>query len=165
MSEIYDGASLAPEPAKLRPGGYMQTMIDRLEADVEARKRPGSGGWSTVRWVAIALAALFTAFELGARSVDTSAGWTARARMQDRVFSLSANVVGLKGQIDFQKMQIERLERAHQYSARYRIPADLAMAIHEIALSENIDPQLAFELVRVESQFNARAVSPVGALG
>jgi soluble lytic murein transglycosylase-like protein len=62
-------------------------------------------------------------------------------------------------------MQIERLQKAQHFSARYRIPADVAMAIHEIALAENIDPQLAFELVRVESEFNPRAVSPVGALG
>lgn len=143
----------------------MQTTILRIEADVEARKRPRGATWTTIRTAAVVVAALFTAFELGARSVDSSAGITARARMQDRVFSLSANVDGLQGQIDFQKMQIERLQRAHQYSAKYRIPADLAMAIHEIALAENIDPQLAFELVRVESQFNPRAVSPVGALG
>ena len=39
------------------------------------------------------------------------------------------------------------------------------MTIEEIALAENIDPKLAFELVRVESGFNQRAVSPVGALG
>ena len=40
-----------------------------------------------------------------------------------------------------------------------------AKTIEEIALAENIDPKLAFELVRVESGFNQRAVSPVGALG
>jgi hypothetical protein len=165
MSDSFDGTSIVPETGKFRAGGYVQSLIHRIEADVEARKQPKGESRSTVRWVAFGVVALFTAFELGARSVDTSAGWTARARMQDRVFNLSANVDGLQGQIDFQKMQIERLERAHKYSAKYRIPADLAMAIHEIALSENVDPQLAFELVRVESQFNQRAVSPVGALG
>lgn len=143
----------------------MQSMILKIEADVEARKRPGAGSWQTLRSVAFIALTIFTAFEIGARSVDTSAGWTARARMQDRMFSLSNNVDGLQGQIDFQKMQIERLQRAHAFSTKYKIPADLAMAIHEIALAENIDPQLAFELVRVESQFNPRAVSPVGALG
>jgi soluble lytic murein transglycosylase-like protein len=143
----------------------MHSTILRIEADVEARKRPRGENWATVRSVAFVTLAVLTAFELGAMSVDSSAGLTARARMQDRVFSLSANVDGLQGQIDFQKMQVERLQRAHHYSAKYRIPADLAMAIHEIALAENIDPQLAFELVRVESRFNAHAVSPVGALG
>ena len=35
----------------------------------------------------------------------------------------------------------------------------------DIALAEGIDPEIAFELVRVESRFNPRAVSPVGARG
>lgn len=166
MSEFVDGTALPDRRADKAPRrGYVRSMIGRIEADVEARKQPRGGAWATVRSVAFIVVALLTAFEMGARSVDSSASLTARARMQDRVFNLSANVDGLQGQIDFQKMQIERLERAHAYSSKYRIGADLALAIHEIALAESIDPQLAFELVRVESQFNPRAVSPVGALG
>ena len=148
-----------------RAGGYIPSLVVKLQADVESRKNPRGEIWSTVRAVGMVLVAIAVAFELGARSVDTSAGWMARARMQDRVFSLRTDVDGLQGQIAFQKMQLERMQAAFNYSAKYRIGADLAMAIHEIALAENIDPQLAFELVRVESEFNPRAVSPVGALG
>lgn len=167
MSEIADGTALPDRRADRVVGArrYVRSLIGRIEADVEARKSPRGIDWALVRSISFIAFALLTAFELGARSVDTSAGWTARARMHDRLFNLSANVDGLQGQIDFQKMQIERLERAHAYSSKYRIAADLALAIHEIALAENIDPQLAFELVRVESEFNPRAVSPVGALG
>ncbi len=51
------------------------------------------------------------------------------------------------------------------YSLRYGIPFDLAAAIEHAATEQGIDPDLAFRLVRVESQFKERAVSSAGALG
>ncbi|HEU4557315.1 MAG TPA: lytic transglycosylase domain-containing protein [Longimicrobium sp.] len=51
------------------------------------------------------------------------------------------------------------------FALRYRISGDLAREIHQAAHEEGIDPELAFRLVRVESAFNPRARSPVGALG
>lgn len=55
----------------------------------------------------------------------------------------------------------EAREPAH----RYGIDPELAVAIAHAARSEGIDPELGFRLVRVESRFRERAVSPVGALG
>jgi soluble lytic murein transglycosylase-like protein len=51
------------------------------------------------------------------------------------------------------------------FAVRYRIDNDLAREIHQAAQDEGIDPDLAFRLVRVESAFNPRARSRVGALG
>jgi len=51
------------------------------------------------------------------------------------------------------------------FALRYRIDGDLAREIHQAAREEGIDPELAFRLVRVESAFNPRARSRVGALG
>ncbi|HEX8832032.1 MAG TPA: transglycosylase SLT domain-containing protein, partial [Longimicrobium sp.] len=51
------------------------------------------------------------------------------------------------------------------YSSRFGIPADMAEKIEAIARSEGIEPDLAFGLVRAESEFNHRAVSRVGAVG
>jgi soluble lytic murein transglycosylase-like protein len=59
----------------------------------------------------------------------------------------------------------ERTRVAAQYASRFRIPADLALDIHWAATKERIDPHLAFKLVRVESSFRSKAVSPVGAIG
>ena len=50
-------------------------------------------------------------------------------------------------------------------TSTFKIAADLATSIYDISLAEGIDPQLAFRLVRVESEFNERATSPVGAVG
>ena len=51
------------------------------------------------------------------------------------------------------------------YAARYGISHALAGDIFDAAAAEGLDPDLAFRLVRVESEFHERAVSPVGALG
>jgi soluble lytic murein transglycosylase-like protein len=51
------------------------------------------------------------------------------------------------------------------YALRYRISNELAASIHDAARNEGIDPELAFRLVRVESNFNPRARSYAGAMG
>ena len=52
-----------------------------------------------------------------------------------------------------------------RYALRYGIPYDFAYTIQAIAHDEGIDPELAFRLVDVESDFREDAVSPVGARG
>jgi len=64
--------------------------------------------------------------------------------------------------------EARRFREAHApftFATRYRISAELARTIHDAARAEGIDPELAFRLVRVESNFNPRARSRVGALG
>jgi soluble lytic murein transglycosylase-like protein len=48
---------------------------------------------------------------------------------------------------------------------QYNISRDLAEDIYDIARESNIEPRLAYGLVKTESTFNERAVSPVGARG
>ena len=47
----------------------------------------------------------------------------------------------------------------------FDVPVKLAEDIHEAAEKEEIDPKMAFGLVRAESSFRKNAVSPVGAVG
>lgn len=58
-----------------------------------------------------------------------------------------------------------RRSQAAEYAARYGISRALAGDILDAAAEEGLDPELAFRLVRVESGFAERAVSPAGALG
>lgn len=51
------------------------------------------------------------------------------------------------------------------YARRYRITMELAGLIHDIALEEKIEPELAFRLVRLESRFDPNVVSHAGAIG
>lgn len=61
--------------------------------------------------------------------------------------------------------QLKRWHNIFNYSRRYHISSDLAAAIYDAALAERIDPALAFPLVRLESRFNEKARSSVGAIG
>jgi hypothetical protein len=65
-------------------------------------------------------------------------------------------------------MTQEDQERENQVSDavdRYNISRDLAEDIYDIAKESNIEPRLAYGLVKTESTFNERAVSHVGARG
>lgn len=70
-----------------------------------------------------------------------------------------------RGELELTRAQLDRTTRILEYSSRYGVAADLATSIYDIALAEGIEPDLGFRLVRVESQFNERATSPVGAVG
>ena len=52
-----------------------------------------------------------------------------------------------------------------RYAVRYGIEWEMSEAIVRAAQAERVDAELAFRLVRVESGFHVRAVSPVGAIG
>jgi soluble lytic murein transglycosylase-like protein len=69
------------------------------------------------------------------------------------------------GDASLLRAQYERASRIIGFSTQYSIPADLATKIFDIALAERVDPELAFQLVKHESDFNPRAVSRVGAIG
>ena len=63
------------------------------------------------------------------------------------------------------RASLTRWHRIYSYATRYNISADLARKIHDTALRQQLDPELAFRLVNLESEFKARALSPVGAIG
>jgi len=79
--------------------------------------------------------------------------------------SLTFALDSTRGELDLVRAQLERATRIINYSSRYSISADLAGKIVDVASAEGIDPELAFRLVKLESDFNPRATSPVGALG
>ena len=70
-----------------------------------------------------------------------------------------------RSELDLANAQLDRWHKIFGYSSTYRVAADLATSIYDISLAEGIESELAFRLVRVESEFNERATSPVGAVG
>jgi soluble lytic murein transglycosylase-like protein len=71
----------------------------------------------------------------------------------------------VQGQLDLADSQLERMHAIFDYSSRYKIGADLAASIYDVSQAEGIEPELAFRLVRVESEFNEHATSSMGAIG
>ncbi len=70
-----------------------------------------------------------------------------------------------RGDLALAKNDLSRYERMFRLSARYDVPSRLSQAIYEAAVKEKIDPELAFRLVKIESDFKENALSPVGAVG
>jgi len=135
----------------------MQSLLLKLQADIEARKRPHWDVSATLKSAILGTSLALIAFLLGVRAADATTETGALVRQYG-----TASPLGI---IDLQKAQIEKLKRVQENSSRYGIPADLAERIEDIALAEGIEPKLAFGLVATESEFNRHAVSPVGAVG
>jgi soluble lytic murein transglycosylase-like protein len=114
---------------------------------------------------------------LAAVSIGALGAWNKRVRATDhadmpdvsivarQMGSLSDQLEAAKGETAVIKLQLERATTVLENSTRYQIPADLSAAIYDIALSEGIDPSLGYQLVKIESQFNRKAVSPMQAFG
>jgi soluble lytic murein transglycosylase-like protein len=66
---------------------------------------------------------------------------------------------------ELQRLRAERAEAILTLSKEHPVPVDLAELIFDEALRAGIDPALAFEIVRLESRFDPRAISSVGAIG
>lgn len=79
--------------------------------------------------------------------------------------TLRAQLAATRGQVDSLQGQLDRANHIIGYSSKYGISARMAGKVYDAAIAENIDPVLAFRLVKLESDFNPRAVSPAGALG
>lgn len=79
--------------------------------------------------------------------------------------SLAFELDSARGELELVRAQLERAQKIIGYSSRYNIGAELAGNIVDVASAEGIDPELAFRLVKLESDFNVHATSPVGAVG
>jgi soluble lytic murein transglycosylase-like protein len=113
-----------------------------------------------------------TGFVLEGRTTDTAnaePAWHA----QDGAFfttrteanKLRNELETARGELSLVRTQLERADRILHFSSRYDISAGMASAVFDASVREGIDPELAFRLVNLESEFNPRAVSPVGAIG
>jgi len=101
----------------------------------------------------------------GGTTTDAERAPASGSELLGELRSLRQQLDAKQGELEVARLQLDRVNAIMQYSAHYRLPADMATAVYDVALSEGIDPGLAFRLVKVESGFNTRAVSHVGAIG
>jgi len=97
-------------------------------------------------WMSIAALALLFAFPPTRHGLERAARAVGRAVAEVRAAEARERVVDA-------------------YARRYGIEREMADAIERAARAERVETDLAFRLVRVESEFNPRALSPVGAIG
>src|SRR6185503_10132781 len=83
----------------------------------------------------------------------------------DNSRELRSELATVKGELSLLRAQYDRADKILHFSTKYRITANMATDVFDASLREGIDPDLAFRLVRLESEFNEHAVSKVGALG
>lgn len=145
--------------------GPHTTTLARWEAEQRGRSRRRIIGlWRKVRSPTRFAVAAILAFILGLQV----AGRPEVARVEALETDAARSRVALRarqGELALVRLEVNRLQEIMEYSRRYRIPADLATSINDIALAEGVAPELAFRLVQIESGFNRRAVSPKGAVG
>ena len=95
---------------------------------------------------------------------ESSAAYTGTAILS-QFTSLRQSLDETTGELELTNLRLERAEAIVGYSARYQIPSDLVELVYDHALRAGIDPDLAFRLVKVESNFIARARSSADAYG
>ncbi|MBL0172930.1 MAG: transglycosylase SLT domain-containing protein [Gemmatimonadaceae bacterium] len=115
------------------------------------------GPMSTVRMVASAVA--------GA-SLPIQPSWRPAGAVLTRKATQAPSLpFGIDPREVERRESLSRWHRIYTYSTRYRIKPDLARRVYDAAVTAGIEPELGFRLVRVESVFDTKATSPVGAVG
>jgi soluble lytic murein transglycosylase-like protein len=85
--------------------------------------------------------------------------------LETALFAQAAQLAQLRDQLAISQTEGDRLLAVQQFSSEYEIPADLAASVHSAAIAEGLRPELAFQLVKIESGFRRTAVSSAGAVG
>jgi soluble lytic murein transglycosylase-like protein len=122
-----------------------------------------------LRGVGIFAAALLLITSVGVLSArsekDAPPGAYTGTAMVRELSSLRSSLDRTSGEMELMQLELHRARALLGYSSRYQIPADLAGMIYDTALREGLEPDLAFRLVKVESNFQVRAKSSASAIG
>ena len=85
--------------------------------------------------------------------------------LESALFAQTARLAQLRDQLAISQTEGNRLLAVQRFSTEYEITADLAAAVYSAAILEGLRPELAFQLVKIESGFRRTAVSSAGAIG
>lgn len=121
--------------------------------------------WKGIRRTLGIPALIILAFLLGVHAASAPYSPLADIELRARLHHAEVALNAREGELELARMEIARTRSIMEHSETFAISADLAEAIYDIALSEGIDPGLAFRLVRVESGFFPNAISHAGAVG
>lgn len=141
------------------------TPLGRWESEQRGRsRRQLSAVWGRVRNPAHTVIVAGIAFVVGMQLAAKPDG-ARLATLENEVSSAKVALQAREGELELVRLEMARIQEIMEYSSEYDISSDLASAINDIALSEGIAPSLGFRLIKVESGFYGRAISPKGAIG
>lgn len=158
---------LSPEEIKGRKGRRSadQTALGRWESQQRGRfRRSFVVAWGRVPHPTRTLVLAGIAFVLGMQLAARPDG-ARLAALENEVERSRVALQARRGELELVRLEMNRIQEVLEYSSQFDISADLASAINDIALSEGIAPALGFRLIKVESGFYGRAISPKGAVG
>ncbi|MGH7560311.1 MAG: lytic transglycosylase domain-containing protein [Gemmatimonadales bacterium] len=144
----------------------MRDLLSEINREVRPKRRRRSGWLGTLGSLAAAtivlgsLAAILTGLSAAKGPVLVGGEWA-----RDEIAALRQELDDARGKLTLAEAQMDRMTAITGYSALYKVPADLATAIYDIALAEGIHPSLGFQLVKVESGFKGGARSSMNAIG
>lgn len=119
-----------------------------------------------VRWPWLTALTAVAAFALGASMGGVHFTEEAGVHtLRNHAATQSMYIKKLEGELELHRLQADRLSKIIHFSSQFDVPADLAGLIYDVAVFEDLDPELGFRLVRVESSFRRDAVSHKGAIG
>lgn len=95
---------------------------------------------------------------------DRGTAYTGTAIINE-LTTLRSSLDRTSGEMELMQLELERARALLDFSSRYQVPSDLTALIYDTALREGLDPDLAFRLVKVESDFNVKAQSTAAAIG
>lgn len=158
--------ALRPARAALPPPTGLPSPLRQWEEEhLRGWRRRAREIWAATRRPARSVLLGAAAFVLGTQVASSRGAAVVGLDLKQRLAAAEQAVEARQGELELARLELARLSAIIDNSAKYRIPADLSAAIYDIALSEGLDPDLAYRLVRVESGFVRTAVSPVGAVG
>lgn len=158
---------LSRDEAKGRKGRRREdsTALGRWESEQRGRSMRRLGvAWNALRQPARTVLVAGLAFVLGMQLAARPDG-ARLATLENEVERARVALTARQGELELVRLEMNRIQEVMEYSNQFDIPVDLAAAINDIALAEGIAPALGFRLVKVESGFYGRAISPKGAVG
>lgn len=97
-------------------------------------------------------------------AIDDAPSYTGTAiRSEFRLLRQSLDTTA--GELELARLELARVQTILDLSKEFNAPVTLAELIYDTALREGIDPEFAFRLVNLESQFKPQARSRAGAIG
>lgn len=149
----YDGGNPSADRRRRQPSWAMQRL----------RSSPVRNGLIGLAIAGVGAPIGINRYQEALRTDASHERLVAHANAQQEVDD--AALAGAWAEMNEEQQRSEVIEAKLEENREYRLTRELAEDIYEAAVEAEVDPDVAFGLVRAESSFRNTATSPVGAVG